>query len=380
MSGMPTLLTTKLILRGAITALDMPALRTHLRSMLGVDDLKQDACLLSFVGYKLAKLVKSPRPHAVTLRLAKPYPVAYALQILKGYAAPGAFGLRNESLGNRVIGVTTKPSLAVADAFELLTNALTLSGISRQVRRRLQGLLVCPVLDAHRLYVVAGVFFPIRVRSQVDNAEIDAEEVIGITRRLGLMLDGGHEEELAILASHQLGKQLDVAKLHGLIVAHHHRDVVANPIRGLDIELLQALVAERTLTIGDSRQRTKGYLLALVPLVAGGDLSKRLDCNIRWQIKRLAHFVVIQLMQRIPIGKLTFKRPFSYPITRGIEAAHRLFECVGLLWRRKELDLYNPFHNSRYNHYLSIRQGVLLAFAQGAQGPVAQATPIPLNG
>ena len=33
-----------------------------------------------------------------------------------------------------------------------------------------------------------------------------------------------------------------------------------------------------------------------------------------------------------------------------------------------------------YNHYLSIRKGLLLAFAQGAQGPVAQATPSPLNG
>ena len=98
MGRVPTLLTTKPSLTGAITALDMFALGTHLRGILGIDDLEQDAGLLSFVADKLAKLIESPATQAVALRLAKPYPVTDALKVFKGDTAPGVFGLRNESL------------------------------------------------------------------------------------------------------------------------------------------------------------------------------------------------------------------------------------------------------------------------------------------
>ena len=66
-----TLLTTKPSLRGAISRVDMFTLGTHLRGMLGIDNLEQHAGLLRLVADKLAKLVKSPATHAVTLRLAK---------------------------------------------------------------------------------------------------------------------------------------------------------------------------------------------------------------------------------------------------------------------------------------------------------------------
>ena len=68
----------------AITALDMFALGTHLRGVLGIDDLEQDTSLLRFVADKLAKLVESPATYAVALRLAKPDPFADALKVLQG--------------------------------------------------------------------------------------------------------------------------------------------------------------------------------------------------------------------------------------------------------------------------------------------------------
>ena len=164
------------------------------------------------------------------------------------------------------------------------------------------------------------------------------------------MLDSGHEEQLAILAPHQLGKQLDVAKRIRLVVAHDHRDVVALAVRRLDIDDFEALVAERTLAIRDSRQRTKRHLLRLVALVVSCYLSKRQNSNISGQAKRLAHFVVVPLMQGITVRKLTLISFLSHPVARGIEAAHRLFERSHLLSRSKELDLYRSFHYGEYNH------------------------------
>ena len=116
----------------------MSTLGTHLRSVLGIDDLEQHAGLLGLVGNVLPKLVESPRPHAVTLRLAKPYPVPDALEVFKGDAAAGVFGLLNESLREDVIGITTKARLAVCNTLELLADALTPSVIGSQISRRLK--------------------------------------------------------------------------------------------------------------------------------------------------------------------------------------------------------------------------------------------------
>ena len=55
-------------------------------------------------------------------------------------------------------------------------------------------------------------------------------------------------------------------------------------------------------------------------------------------------------VQRIAVSQLTFKGTFSDPITRSIEAAHRLFQRTGLLCRRQQLDLNNSFQNNKYNY------------------------------
>ena len=157
----------------------MFALRTDLRGVLGIDDFEQHTSLLSFVADKLAKLVEAPAPHAVALRLAKPYPVAEALEFLNSDTAPGVFSLRNDTLGNAVVGVTTKACFSIANAFQLLTDALTPSVIGSKVRRRLKSTLQRLILDAHTLYILAGMLFSIGVRGKVGYAQIDAEEVVG---------------------------------------------------------------------------------------------------------------------------------------------------------------------------------------------------------
>ena len=155
----------------------MFALRAHLRGILGVDNLERHAGLRRLVADKLAKLVKSPTTHAVSLRLAKPGSLSDALEVFKGYPSQSAFSLRNDTLRDTVIGVTTKPRFAVAYAFELLADTLAPSVAGRKISGRLKRLLERLVLDAHLLYVVARVYCSIRVGGKILDPQIDAEEV-----------------------------------------------------------------------------------------------------------------------------------------------------------------------------------------------------------
>ena len=106
----------------------MSTLGAHLRGVLGIDDLEQYASLLGFVGDELSQLIESPRSYAVALRLAKPYPVADTLEFFKGDTAYGVFGLRNESLGEDVIGITTKARFSIRNTLELLADTACVVG------------------------------------------------------------------------------------------------------------------------------------------------------------------------------------------------------------------------------------------------------------
>ena len=106
---------------------------------------------------------------------------------------------------------------------QLLADALAAAGVLSLVSRRLQLLPQRLTLEAHALHVSTRMLLTVRVGGQVRHAEVHAEEVIGIDRRLVVELDGGHQKPLAIAPTHQLGIPLDVAKLLGLVGTHHHR-------------------------------------------------------------------------------------------------------------------------------------------------------------
>ncbi len=101
--GVPTGHAAKLRLRWAVGFGYMPANRARLAGIgrVDVDDL--NACQPGFVFDKCTKLRKSPSTHLRPLRLAKPCPVADALEFLQGKPATGAFGLSNERFGYAMV-------------------------------------------------------------------------------------------------------------------------------------------------------------------------------------------------------------------------------------------------------------------------------------
>ena len=370
MDGISTLLTTKPRLREAISRFDMFTLRTHLRGMLGVDNLEQHAGLFRLVADKQAKLVESPATDAVALRLAKPGSLSDALEVFKGYSSQSAFSLRNDSLREAVVGVAAKPRFSIADAFELLADALAPSVVGRQISRRLKGLPERLVLDAHLLYVLARVYCSIRVRGQMLDPQIDAEEIVGIQRRQGIGLDHGHQEPLAILAMHQFGVVFDLGKLLGLVVAHDHRQADA-PIQRGHGDRGKILVAQQMPVIGHRRQGTKGHLLGGIPLVGSRYIGRDQTGHLSRQAKAFTQLVVIQLVQAKAIGQLALKSANSQPGTRLVESTHRLLQRRRLLSRRLKLYLYHLFHKDTYSLFEELCQPLDCNRLKADQPPVA---------
>jgi hypothetical protein len=73
---------------------------------------------------KGAKLVESPSAHLRPLLLAKPCPVADALEIFQGHSTSGVFSLGNERFRNDVVDILAKARFAPCKEFELAPDVL----------------------------------------------------------------------------------------------------------------------------------------------------------------------------------------------------------------------------------------------------------------
>ena len=110
----------------------------HLRGVLGIDDLKQHAGLFGFIGDKLPELIESPATHAVALRLAKPGSLSDAFEVFKDNTSQSAFSLLKDTLGEDVVGITTKARLALCFALQQRTDTLASTVVGSQIGRRLK--------------------------------------------------------------------------------------------------------------------------------------------------------------------------------------------------------------------------------------------------
>src|SRR5205814_198619 len=71
----------------------------------------------AFVGDERTKLKECPPAHLRPLLLAKPGPVADALEVFKCDSSSGVFSQSNDLFADNVVGVSPESGLAVADPF-----------------------------------------------------------------------------------------------------------------------------------------------------------------------------------------------------------------------------------------------------------------------
>lgn len=166
--------TGETVLSWSVALVDHPAFWAPPRRVARVHQNYRDAGPHRLVGQELAKLGKGPTGVPVALRPSNLRPLADMGQVLQPDPAAGAFGVRNNLLGNAMVLVLAKAGLL---ARELLEPAFCAAGAALLQPRTAAVEILTGGLDGG-----PGVGFPVAVEGDVDDAEVDAEDVLDADR------------------------------------------------------------------------------------------------------------------------------------------------------------------------------------------------------
>src|SRR5271157_5594524 len=254
----------------AVALVAVAALGARPGAVAGVDSLERDPSQRRLVLHERPQLSERPAAHPRSLPLAKPSPVADALEILHPNTASGVFGLCNELLADLVVDVPLVPRLLPLGSHDRLVAVPPLAPLGSPgclAQRSSPG----SVLDPLGLDLLRGVLGPVAVHGDVDHAQVHADEVR--RGRLGPVrdIDRDQQEPLAVLAEHQVALTLGVGKPFGLILPHDewYED---SSIQGQQAHFIRTLERHHPLVQWHRGMVAKPRPLVLVALVGFADL------------------------------------------------------------------------------------------------------------
>jgi len=134
--------------------------------------------------------METPRMMSRPLVASNRYPVADALEILKGYPATGASRLGDDPLGNAMIRILGKPVFLLPPFLKQ-----PLGGLRSLLLKLFPKL---PVPNPSRTDS-GPVKLPVGVGRDVDDPEIDAQKPVGFLGWQGIDLAGGQEDKVVSL-------------------------------------------------------------------------------------------------------------------------------------------------------------------------------------
>ena len=310
------LTTGKGCLGGPVGLGDMPAGGTGARSVSGIDKNHQDTGKSRLVLDEGAKLMERPGMMDATLSLANRYPVADTLEILKSDTAPGAFGLRDQSLANRMVDVRGETGFLVTALLQESFGGLGAFGLQPLPE-------FCMTLP-QAVDLTAGIAVAIGVGSDIDNAEVNAEPVLGIIGGRFRHVHHHGKVKCAITVD-EIGLTANAFQASGLISAENDGDDLA-ALERQDGHPVKSLPGQDTLVVDDGTVRPESGLFGFIPLVCFGDLADGPDGQLGREIEPLPDVVVNNLLQSNFIGRAFPEGDFSDSIAGNIEPLHRLQE------------------------------------------------------
>lgn len=275
----------------SISPCHMSATIAALAGVFGVHQDHGHACELCLVLDKAPELGKRPSCHAGTLRRPKPSLTADILQVFQGYPTISAFGRRNERLADTVIHIPAKAGLFSSHPPEGTADTLGPFAVHLRNRcRALQPLSALRIPRAARFNPSTAMGGAVRGRRQVDDAKVDAQDVLRIKRRVFGHVDGTEEIEHAI-AQHQIGLPLD-ASLSGLLVgATDKRHAYPSP-KSPEARTVEPLEAQDALVVAQSAVGLERRTDRLVTLKTLHRLRNGAYRQLRRQPKALAYLMV----------------------------------------------------------------------------------------
>ncbi len=349
--NVPAGLTDKIGLRATVRPLAMPALRTGLRSMAGINHRESHSGELGFVLDKELQFGERPLAMSRTLRPSNRYPLPDALQAFKTYSSARFGGLRYKPLADKVVGIFFHSPLTLGKLFQMSFRTLR--------PRRLKFASDALITLARLLGFLRSVNLAVGVCRNIDNAEINSEPVFRCSRRRLFDVHRGEKKPFAA-PKYEVGLALTGLQKLPRPVGANERDGLSS--FGSPDGNLRVLPTKYPVVVGDGSERLVGSFRPFVELVGVGDLRYGADDHLSRKSRRCPHRVIAEFMEGILPELATFPRNPADFIRRRVGSAKRLLERASLFFRREELYLNGEFHALILPRIVKYREELRRAF------------------
>jgi hypothetical protein len=329
-SGVPARQTTECRLVGPVLLIDVAALRALPAGVLRVDVDHGNAGKRGFVGDKRSQLEECPTVENYSLLAPanRIHAIPNSPQVFEFDSAFCAFSASNDLLTYNVVRVSGKTRFLAGQLFQ--------AALRRACLLLLEFGSQPPLAVSNRFHLAAAVPPAVRVRSDVDDTEVNTQKLLthaqarfrGLARRV--------EVERSATVD-----QIGLAPLSGeqalLRLSADERD--ANAPADSPDRNRRGLKAQDARVVGDSAVSPKGPLGLVVELVGVRDLRDTTHRDLSGQPKALARRPVAEFVQVELAECLRGPSAFTDVIGRGVGHFQSAPQKSGLLCRRLQFKL-----------------------------------------
>lgn len=369
---MSTRQTFKFTLTLAVGFLAMPAGGASARTVARIDQHHGNTSDLGLVFHEQPELRKGPSAQLRSLPLAKLYPVAYPLEILKADAALRVFCLNNEFLGDAVIHI-----FAIATLFDTQSDRCPMTTAPLRAVCVLRFLADGPALreadDPLRFDLVGRMHLAVRVDGDVCGPKVNADEVCDRRWRAVRRFNRDQQKPFSILAEYKVALAFGPAEPLTLVGSHHiGNDDTA--FQGRDADSIRPFEADVLVHAeGNASVFSEVRTFLFVALVAFDDLSQATDGGVCGQAETLAYLSIEEFLQDEFVGDLSRVRFTGQPLSGFVESLDRRSQLFGSVGVWKQLCLQSQFHYGIVLVYSAKGKGVATIHPSlESDGPLAE--------
>jgi len=330
MAGEPTMQTTKLTLVLAVAFVAMAAARTSFACVRGVDGNNRHTCKSRLVLDEAAELKECPSGMSSSSSPPNRYSRSNVLEVFKRNTPRCAFSDGNELFTDDVVHVSAESRFTPTDA---LHNAFTGTGA---FLLEFPASLSEPSPDFLNLF--AAIDFSVAIHGEIDDAQINAKEVVNFDGRGLLKFDGAVQEELAIPID-EIALSTNTGEISRLILAEDVGDHQPASADSQDANTVAVLERQDSFIVGHRSRRTEYGAFCLVAGETLSGLADGANGHLCRQIPAITAFSISELLNRRSREDAGSESLFGSKGSRLVIAAHGVEQDFALFDRRQQFQL-----------------------------------------
>ena len=322
-----------------IPFIDATASRAFPAGIPWVHDDHRDAFSLGFVFDKSTELMKRPGVVQVSLRLSKPYPIAYPIEVFEDYHRLGAFSFSDYLFADPVVFVFGKTGFLAPALLEQ-----TFSGWSPFFLELLSELHIAATLPFE---LVSGEGLSGTREGNLNDSEVNTEEVLGVELR-GLRDIANLVDVKGTFAKDKIGLTSSMLEQFKLSRTADKRYLEPSCYRPDRNDALVYSPRKDARIVGNAASLAKFALHLLVGFVGVGNLGEDTHRNLGGKAKIFSYQLVERLVQVVVSESLMIPSKIRDGIRCAIGCYERALERLKLLFRRFQFYLGYQFHIISY--------------------------------